>query len=125
MKSGKTGISRILNAFRYSYDGFISAFKSEEAFRQDILVCIILIPIAILLPISVLEKLFLFSSLFLIILAELINTAIEMIIDRISDEIHPLSKVAKDIGSCIVLISFLYLATVWGIILYENFIKTT
>ena len=123
MKSTKTGIARILKAFGYSYDGFIAAFKSEEAFRQDILVCIILTPIAILLPITMVERLFLFSSLFLIILAELTNTAIEMTINRISDEIHPLSKVAKDIGSCIVLVSFLYLITVWGVILYENFIK--
>ncbi len=123
MKTTKKGIARILNAFKYSYDGFISAFKSEEAFRQDILVCIILAPTAIFLPITIVEKLFLFSSLFLIVLAELTNTAIEMTIDRISDEIHPLSKIAKDIGSCLVLISFLYLITVWGTILYANFIK--
>lgn len=123
MKTTKKGIARILNAFKYSYDGFIATFKSEEAFREDILVCIILTPIAIFLPITIIEKLFLFSSLFLIILAELTNTAIEMIIDRISDEIHPLSKIAKDIGSCLVLVSFLYLITTWGIILYENFIK--
>lgn len=123
MKTTKKGIARILNAFKYSYDGFISAFKSEEAFRQDILVCIILAPTAIFLPIAIVEKLFLFSSLFLIVLAELTNTAIEMTIDRISDEIHPLSKIAKDIGSCIVLISFLYLITVWGVIIYENFIR--
>ena len=123
MKTTKKGIARILNAFKYSYDGFISAFKSEEAFRQDILVCTILAPTAIFLPITIVEKLFLFSSLFLIVLAELTNTAIEMTIDRISDEIHPLSKIAKDIGSCLVLISFLYLITVWGTILYANFIK--
>ena len=121
MKTTKKGIVRILNAFRYSYDGFIATFKSEEAFREDILVCIILAPIAIFSPITIIEKLFLFSSLFLIILAELTNTAIEMIIDRISDEIHPLSKIAKDIGSCIVLVSFLYLITIWGIIIYKNF----
>ncbi len=123
MKTTKRGIPRILNAFKYSYDGFMAAFKSEEAFRQDILVCIILAPTAIFLPITIIEKLFLFSSLFLIIIAELTNTAIEMTIDRISDEIHPLSKIAKDIGSCIVLISFLYLITVWGVIIYENFIR--
>ncbi len=121
MKTTKTGIIRILNAFKYSYDGFIATFKSEEAFRQDILVFIILIPVAIFLPITVVEKLILLSSLFLIIIAELTNTAIEMTIDRISDEIHPLSKIAKDIGSCIVLVSFLYLITVWGTILYTNF----
>lgn len=121
MKPGKKGISRLLHAFKYSFDGFIAAFKSEEAFRQDILVCVILAPIAIILPVTIVEKLFLFSSLFLIVLAELINTAIEMIIDRISHEIHPLSKISKDIGSCIVLVSFMYLVVVWGLILYNNF----
>jgi len=118
MKRTKKGLARILSAFRYSYDGFIATFKSEEAFRQDIFICLILFPIAIFLPVKIVEKLFLFSSLFLLIIAELINTAIEITIDRISYEIHPLSKIAKDIGSCVVLICFLYLITVWGLILY-------
>ncbi|HSQ98225.1 MAG TPA: diacylglycerol kinase [Rickettsiales bacterium] len=122
MKTNKTGLARILEAFKYSKDGFVSAFKTEEAFREDILLCAVLFIISILLPISFIEKLFLFSSLFLVILCELINTAIETIIDRISEKIHPLSKVAKDIGSCIVLISFVYLILVWFIILYENFL---
>ena len=77
-------------------------------------------PIAILLDISIVEKMFLFSTLFLVILAELINTAIEMTIDRISEELHPLSKVAKDIGSCIVLVSFIYMILIWSIILFNN-----
>lgn len=123
MKTNKTGITRILNAFKYSFDGFVAAFKSEEAFRQDILVCIILMPVAIFLNITAVEKLFLFSSLFAIVFAELVNTAVEMTIDRISDEIHPLSKIAKDIGSCLVLVSFMYLITVWGVVIYENFVK--
>lgn len=122
MKPGKTGLERILNAFKYSRDGFIAAFKSEEAFRQDVLLCSILFIITLILNISFIEKIFLFSTLFLVIIAELINTAIEAIIDRISHEIHPLSKIAKDIGSCIVLVSFVYLILVWIIVLYENFL---
>ncbi|MDD2839528.1 MAG: diacylglycerol kinase [Rickettsiales bacterium] len=122
MKPNKTGLERILNAFKYSRDGFVAAFKSEEAFRQDVLLCSVLFFIAILLDISFIEKLFLFSSLFLVIISELVNTTIEVIIDRISDDIHPLSKIAKDIGSCIVLVSFMYLILVWIIILYENFL---
>lgn len=121
-KRTKKGLPRILNAFKFSYDGFIATFKSEEAFRQDIIICMILAPIAIFLPITLIEKLFLFSTLFLIVMAELINTAIEMTIDRISEELHPLSKIAKDIGSCIVLVSFMYLILVWSLILYSNFI---
>lgn len=120
MKSTKKGIVRILNAFKYSYDGFIATFKSEEAFRQDVLVFIILTPIAIFLPITILEKTVLIMSLFIIIIAELINTAIEMTIDRISDDFHKLSKIAKDIGSCVVLISFINLFAVWLPILYSN-----
>lgn len=121
-KRTKKGLPRILNAFKFSYDGFVATFKSEEAFRQDIIICMILAPIAIFLPITLIEKLFLFSTLFLIVMAELINTAIEMTIDRISEELHPLSKIAKDIGSCIVLVSFMYLILVWTLILYSNFI---
>lgn len=121
-KRTKKGLPRILNAFKFSYDGFVATFKSEEAFRQDIIICMILTPIAIFLPITLIEKLFLFSTLFLIVMAELINTAIEMTIDRISEELHPLSKIAKDIGSCIVLVSFMYLILVWALILYSNFI---
>jgi diacylglycerol kinase (ATP) len=119
MKSNKKGISRILFAFIYSYNGFISTFKSEIAFRQDLLLCLILSLIAVFLPVSLIEKLFLFTSLFLIILMELINTAIEIVVDRISAEFHELSKIAKDIGSCLVLISFFYLILVWGTILYN------
>lgn len=121
-KRTKKGLPRIMNAFKFSYDGFVATFKSEEAFRQDIIICMILAPIAIFLPITLIEKLFLFSALFLIVMAELINTAIEMTIDRISEELHPLSKIAKDIGSCIVLVSFMYLILVWSLILYSNFI---
>lgn len=122
MKTNKTGITRILYAFKYSKDGFMSAFKTEAAFRQDVLLCSILFIISLFLDVSSVEKLFLFSSLILIIICELINTAIETIIDRISDEIHPLSKVAKDIGSCIVLMSFVYLILVWIVILCENYL---
>ena len=121
MKTNKTGIARILNAFIYSRDGFKSAFKTEEAFRQDVLLCSILFILATILNISYIEKLFLYSSLFLVIISELVNTAIEMTIDRISDEIHPLSKIAKDIGSAVVFTSFVYLILVWIIILYQNF----
>lgn len=121
MKTNKTGIARILNAFIYSRDGFKSVFKTEEAFRQDVLLCSILFILATILNISYIEKLFLYSSLFLVIISELVNTAIEMTIDRISDEIHPLSKIAKDIGSAVVLTSFVYLILVWVVILYQNF----
>lgn len=122
MKTGVTGIKRIMNAFKYSFEGLKAVYKSEEAFRQDLLVCLILFPIIVFLTVSFIEKILLLSTLFAIVFAELINTAIEFIIDRISEEIHPLSKIAKDIGSSIVFISFLYMFMVWSIILYANFV---
>ncbi|MDR1007756.1 MAG: diacylglycerol kinase [Campylobacteraceae bacterium] len=121
MKTGDKGVKRILKAFVYSAEGFWESVKSEEAFRQELALCAVLLIIALLLPISIIEKLFLISSLFLVLLMELINTAIEAVVDRISDEIHPLSKKAKDIGSLLVLLSFIYLGLVWSVIIFGLF----
>lgn len=123
MKSTKRGIPRILNAFKYSYDGFVSAFKSEEALRQDILVFVIFTIIALFLPICFFKQAILISSLLFIIFAELANTAIEVVTDRISEEYHELSKKAKDIGSCLVLLSFINAILIWGSVLYAVFFK--
>lgn len=123
MKSTKRGIPRILNAFKYSYDGLISAFKSEEALRQDILVFVIFTIIALFLPICFFKQAILISSLLFIVFAELTNTAIEVVIDRISEEYHELSKKAKDIGSCLVLLSFINAILIWGSVLYAVFFK--
>jgi diacylglycerol kinase (ATP) len=123
MAKRNTGIKRILYAFKYSFDGFVVTFRTQEAFKQDVLVFAILFPVAFFLDIPVSQKLFLMSSLFGIIIAELINTAIEICINRISGKKHTYSKVAKDIGSCIVLFSFLHLIIIWCIVLWENFLK--
>ena len=120
MKSTDKGLKRILKAFTYSFDGLKAAFKSEEALRQDMLLCSILLIVSLLLKITYIERLILISSLFMIILMELINTAIEVVIDRISDDYHILSKKAKDIGSLLVLISFIYTAMVWLTIILKN-----
>ena len=121
MKSQNKGIKRILKAFTYSFDGLKSAFKSEEALRQEIFLCSILLIISLLLNISYIEKLLLISSLFIIIIIELVNTAIEIIIDRISEEYHILSKKAKDIGSLLVLIAFIYTLIIWSTIITNNY----
>lgn len=123
MKPKTKGIKRILKAFTYSFSGFIETFRTEAAFRQDLLVCGIYLILALFLNVSVVEKLLMISSLILILLMELTNTAIEVAIDRISDEIHPLSKKAKDIGSLLVLTSFLNAIIIWIAIIYVNFIK--
>ena len=121
MKSENKGIKRILKAFTYSIDGLKSAFKSEEALRQETFLSVFLLVIAILLNVTYVEKLLLITSLFFILLAELTNTAIEVVIDRISEEYHILSKKAKDIGSSIVLIAFIYTITVWLTIIVNNY----
>jgi len=114
-------LKRIIKAFGYSFDGFVAAFKSEAAFRWEILIFIIGTIIAIILPVSLLAKAILISSLIMILLAELVNTAIETIVNRISKDIHPMSKKAKDIGSLLVLLSFINAAVVWCAILLHHF----
>lgn len=121
MKSQATGIKRILKAFSYSYQGFVASFKSEAAFRQDLFFCLFGAIAAGLMPVDGMAKALMFFSLFLILLMELVNTAIEVVIDRISESYHDLSKKAKDIGSLLVLLSFVNMAVVWGFILADAF----
>ena len=109
-------IMRIIRAFGYSFDGLKAAFQSEAAFRQELLLVLLLTPVALLLEVSLESKALMIASLFLILMAELVNTAIEAIIDRISEETHPLSKKAKDVGSALVLIAFINAISVWAII---------
>jgi diacylglycerol kinase (ATP) len=119
MKAQDGGIKRILKAFTYSFDGFKAVFKSEAAFRQELLFCLVCGVIFCFLPLPTnMARAFLFFALFLILFMELINTAIEVIIDRIGEEYHPLSKKAKDIGSLLVLLAFVHFFVVAAIILW-------
>ena len=117
MKSTSTGLKRILKAFVYSAQGFKATFKTEAAFRQDLFVFVAGTILCCFLPLTGLEKAVMSFSLFLILLMELINTAIEALVDRISPEYHPLSGKAKDIGSLLVLIAFINAIVVWAFIL--------
>ena len=118
MKSQYKGSARILKAFKYSYNGFIAAFKTEAAFRQDLLFCFIAGVILIFMPVHGIELAFMCFSLLLILIMELINSAIEAAIDRVGEGYHSLSKKAKDIGSLLVLLAFINVFLTWGIILY-------
>ncbi len=118
MKSKYTGISRIIHAFKYSFDGISSAFKSEAAFRQDILLCITAIIVQSFFDIPTTSRIIMIASLLLIIIAELVNTAIETIVDRISPQKHELSKKAKDIGSAIVMLTIFGVAALWISLIY-------
>lgn len=111
---GKTGLTRIWNAFKYSLDGLRAAYKHEDAFRQEVLLAIILIPTALLSHTSGVEKAMLIASVLLVLIVELVNSAVEATVDRISLEQHRLAKRAKDIGSASVLITLLNLALIWG-----------
>lgn len=121
MKATDTGIKRILKAFVYSRDGFISAFKSEAALRQDLAVFAIFSIVAMCLNLVLWQKAVLISSLLFIVIMELVNTAVEVVIDRISPEYHELSKKAKDIGSLLVLLAFVNAVILWGAFLYPQF----
>ncbi len=111
---GKTGLTRLINATKYSRDGIARAWKTEEAFRQELILAVILTPVAFVLPVSLPLRLLCILSIAFVLVTELLNSAVEAAIDRIGPEIHPLSKFAKDAGSAAVLISLTAAAIVWA-----------
>lgn len=114
---GKTGLTRLKNAFFYSLDGLYEAYRCEDAFRQEIRIALCLSVAAILIPVTSLERALMISSVLLVLIVELINSAIEAAVDRIGFEKHHLSKRAKDIGSAAVLVTLINALLVWGCIL--------
>ncbi|HTD02974.1 diacylglycerol kinase [Undibacterium sp.] len=117
----KSGIQRIFSAFFYSIDGFKNAWKNEHAFRQELVLVVIGAIVALALPVSAFEKLMMISVLVLILVVELINSAIEAVVDRVSLERHTLSKNAKDFGSAAVLLTFLIAVATWAVVLFNRF----
>ena len=117
----RTGISRILYAGLYSLRGFRSAWIHESAFRQEALLAAVLIPGAFWLGQSALERILLIGCVALVLIVELLNSAIETTINRIGKELHPLSGQAKDMGSAAVLVSLLLTLLVWGTIFVARF----
>ncbi len=121
-KPANTGIGRILRATKFSAQGLASAWKNEAAFRQELLLVVVLLPVAVWLGQTALERAVLIGSLMFVLVVELVNSAIEAAIDRHGDELHELSGRAKDMGSAAVLVSLLLVAVVWGLIAAERFI---
>ena len=115
---GKTGLKRIWNALFYSIDGLNAAFKHEDAFRQEVLLALILIPVALHMPVSGLGKAFMVASVLWVLIVELLNSGIEAVTDRISLEDHALAKRAKDLGSAAVMLSVLSVPAVWTIVMF-------
>lgn len=117
MKDTSTGITRIVKAFGYTCDGLKAAFREDVAFRQEVYMAAVLVPAALWLTADGLSRALLIGSIFLILIFELVNSAIEAIVDRIGPEIHPLSKKAKDVGSAAVFVAFVNAAFTWFFIL--------
>lgn len=117
----KSGLKRIFSAFFYSIDGLKAAWKHEHAFRQELGLFVAGTLVALVLKVSAFEKLVLIAVLVLVLIVELINSAIEAVVDRISLERHPLSKNAKDFGSAAVLLACLLATATWAVVLFNRF----
>jgi len=113
MKSNKKGLTRIISAFFYSLDGLRSAFRNEEAFRQELYLYLCLLPVIFLVQVPILYKLLLVSVNTLVLIVELLNSAVESIVDMVTPEYHALAKRAKDMGSAAVLLSTTLAGCMW------------
>lgn len=120
MTNQVTGLRRIINAAGYSWKGYKAAWLHEAAFRQEVILGIVGTVIALLLPVSVLAKLVLIGSMVLVIIVELLNSAIEAVVDRFGEEWHTLCGRAKDMGSAAVLLALLWSLAVWIALLVES-----
>jgi diacylglycerol kinase (ATP) len=120
-KPGHTGIRRIILATRFSAQGLAYAWKNESAFRQEVSLTVLLLPVAFWLGRTANEVLMLVLPLALVLIVELLNSAVEATVDRISDKKHELAGSAKDMGSAAVFISLLVVGAVWGTVAWQRF----
>ena len=121
-KPDNTGFMRVIRATRYSAQGFALAWRHESAFRQELTLALIMAPIALWLGRSPLEKALLIGVCLLVLVVELLNSAIEAAIDRHGDEVHELSGRAKDMGSAAVFVALTIAGLIWGTVIYDRFI---
>ena len=117
----KSGLKRLFSALGYSIDGFKAAWQNEASFRQELLVVVLGTIVALSMKISAFEKLMLVAVLVLVLVVELINSALEAVVDRISLEPHPLSKNVKDLGSAAVALAMGIALAAWGVVLFNRF----
>ncbi len=117
---GATGIRRILNATRYSYDGLAAAIRHEDAFRQELMLAVVLVPLGLWLGSNGVERALLVGSVLMVLVVELVNSAIEAVVDRVSLENHELAKRAKDYGSAAVMIALSTTGIVWLLVLFPQ-----
>lgn len=121
VKPGYTGFRRIRHAARFSAQGLKQAWKNESAFRQEVALTAVLAPLAIWLGRSGIESALLIGCCLLVLIVELLNSAVEATVDRISDEHNKLSRRAKDMGSAAVFLSLALTVLIWGTVLWERF----
>jgi len=114
------GFTRLLRAFGYSFQGFRQAWREEAAFRQEVCLAVVVIPLGLFLGRSGAERALLASPMLLILIVEILNSAVEAVVDRAGPERHPLAGMAKDMGSAAVMLSFFLLGTVWFLILSDH-----
>ncbi|WP_130472840.1 diacylglycerol kinase [Candidatus Magnetaquicoccus inordinatus] len=115
-----TGWQRIVRATLYSLQGLKAAWQNEAAFRQELLLVVLLTPLALQIGHNATQKILLLASLFIVLITELLNSAIEATVDRGGTEFHPLAGQAKDIGSAAVFISLLLVVVTWSLVIWEN-----
>ncbi len=115
------GLKRLVNATRYSLAGLKAAWKNEEAFRMEIVAAVVMLPSAFWLGNTATQRGLLVGTCFIVMITELLNSAIEAIVDRIGTEHHELSGRAKDIGSAAVMLSLIMTVIIWGILIMERF----
>jgi diacylglycerol kinase (ATP) len=120
-KTGITGLRRILHASRYSAQGFLHAWRHEAAFRQELLLTAVMLPLALWIGRNAFEVLLLCATLFLVLIVELLNSAIEATVDRVGQEHHELSGRAKDLGSAAVFLSLFLVGVTWGTVAWLRF----
>ncbi len=119
---GRTGWRRVVSALGYSMQGLASALRHEDAFRQEVALALVLVPLAFWLDVGGTARALMVAAVMLVLVVELLNSAIEAAVDRVSLDRHRLSKRAKDIGSAAVLLSLLNVLLVWGAILAERYL---
>jgi diacylglycerol kinase len=119
---GQRGWRRLVNATRYSRDGLAAAWRHEDAFRQEVVIAAVLLPVALLLPLPAVEKLLLIGSVLLVLIVELLNTAVEAAVDRDSLAVNELGKQAKDYGSAAVMLALVLAGLTWILILGAHYL---
>lgn len=119
---GRTGLDRIRHATGYSFEGLASAYRGESAFRQETWLAVILVPLAFWIGQTWIETALLAGSVVMVLIVELLNSAVEATVDRISFELHELAKRAKDFGSAAVFLSLAVTGAIWAAALWHRFV---